>query len=190
MTCLVSKSHRWRDTRLSRSKQFRHDRADRWPATDRSAVSPVPSAETLEGVVATSAADDRSNEDELFSSGGNFRKALADLNSGDGRRDRVELATDLLRCVCLDFPHVLVRRSATQEDVDHSLVTTAVRAGSFGSEKVRKTKTGDASHRKSADFQKAAARNTVTIGLLARAEDGQHGRSPEVGTDAEHYIDR
>jgi hypothetical protein len=182
--CFVSESHRWWDARLSGSEQFGHHGANCRSAADRCTVSAIPSAEALKRVVTASTANNRSDKDELFRSGSDVRETLADLNTGHGGGYRVKVATDFLWGVCLDFPHVLMRGAAAQKYIDHCLVTPAGWARRFGSEEVWQPETGSASHRKTTDFQKATARNSVTIRHLARTEDGQHGRSPKVGTDA------
>ena len=56
---------------------------------------------------------------------GEPRQVLADLDAGDVRGDRLELAADLGRGVRLEVEHVLVRRPAGQEDHDDRLVRAA-----------------------------------------------------------------
>src|SRR5205823_413456 len=82
----------------------------------------VAAGRALDGVVPAAGTDDRADEGELVGQGGDLREALADLDAGDGRADRLELAADLGRGVGLEVPHVLVGWAAAEEDVDHRLV--------------------------------------------------------------------
>ena len=97
----------------------------------------VPASHALDGVVAAAGADDRADDDALVHAGGHAREDLADLDAGDVGGDRLELAADFGRGVGLDVPHILVRRSAAQEDVDDRLVPRAGDAGAgLGAEDV------------------------------------------------------
>ncbi len=56
-----------------------------------------------------------------------WREQFADMDAGDVRRDRIELAADLPRGVRLRIPHVDVGRPSRQVDVDDRLVGAASR---------------------------------------------------------------
>ena len=68
------------------------------------------------------AAGHRSNDDALVQERGDAREALTDFDAGDDVLDRIELAADFAGSVGLDLPHVLMGRSAPQEDIDYRLM--------------------------------------------------------------------
>src|SRR5580693_4757674 len=122
MTRVVGERYERRDRRLVRPLHLRDDRADAGASTDRDAVAPRPTAHALVAVVIVDAADHRANDGELVHLGGDPRETFADLNAGDLGRDRTELAADLFGRLSFDFPEVLMRRAAGEEDVDHRLL--------------------------------------------------------------------
>ena len=127
MTGVVGQRDERRDRRLVRPLHFRDDRADAGTSADRDAVAARPAAHALVAVVIVDAADDRADDGELVHLRGDPRKAFADLDAGDFGRDRAELAANFLRGLGLDFPHVLMRRAAGEEDVDHRLLSRLLR---------------------------------------------------------------
>ena len=93
------------------------------PAADRAILIAIPTAQALIAVVVIDAADHRANRHELVERRRNPGEGFTDLDAGDFRADRLELASDLFRSVGFYFPHVLVRRTATKKDVDDRLVS-------------------------------------------------------------------
>src|SRR5262249_950476 len=108
--------------------------------------------------------DDTADERELVGHLGDAGERLADLDAGDFRVDRLELAANLLRRFRLDVPHILVGRAAAEEDVDERLVAGAgewVRLpGSLGPENVSKRQRGG-TERECADFQEVPTADAV-----------------------------
>jgi hypothetical protein len=74
-------------------------------------------------------ADDRANDGQLVHHGRQPREHFADLNARHSRGDGSEFASDFARRLGFDVPHVLVRRPAAQENVDHRLGPARPRAG-------------------------------------------------------------
>ena len=80
----------------------------------------------------TTATDNGPNHGGLVHHAGQFWKDLADFDAGNIRFDRPELTTDFAWGVRFDFPHILMRRAATQEDVDEAFVFFCVWVLCFG----------------------------------------------------------
>ena len=120
--------------------------------------------------------DDCPQYDRLVHDAGNFREALADLDARYIGRDRLERTADFLGGFCFDFPHVLVRRTTTEEHVDHGLVIAARACCSFGAVDVGhvEAKSPDS---QGADFQHAATTDAIAIITLGwlRSKHSQHG---------------
>ena len=120
--------------------------------------------------------DDAANKSELVGYLREEGKLFADLDAWDVRADRPKLAAILGGCLGLEIPHVLMRRSAGQEDHDDRLVINAARDLSrrrFGREDLRKRSPAEG---EAADLEEGAAGEPVTefSGLIA--ENGKHGR--------------
>ena len=90
----------------------------------------------------------------------------------------MELAADLTWRVCLDFPHVLMRRAATKENVDHGLVRRSISRSRLRLQNEWQAKTAGAAQGKTTDFQEAAAREAIAISRAATI-DGQHSSTPK-----------
>ena len=69
-------------------------------------------------------ADDGAEDGELIHLGGDAREDLADLDAVDAGGDGAKLTPYLAGSLGLDVPHVLVRRSAAQDDIDNRLRPT------------------------------------------------------------------
>jgi hypothetical protein len=88
------------------------------PAAERLQVLRGEAGLALESVVGAGRADQRSDEGEPISDAGQLRQQLTDVQTGDLRGDRPELAADLDRRVRLQVDRVHVRRPAVEVDVD------------------------------------------------------------------------
>ena len=98
---------------------------------------------------------------------------LANLDAGNFGADRLEFAPDLRRRVLLEIEHVLVRRSARQEDHDDRLMRFADAGLRLGAQQLRQRQTAQPQR---ADLQKIPARNAVTKPRFI-AVDRQHNAS-------------
>jgi hypothetical protein len=88
------------------------------------------------GFVSVFATDDGSNHHGLIHPLCELGEDLANLDTGNVRRDRTEFASDFRGSLRLNFPHVLVWRTATEENIDQTLVRTLFAGLLFGSEQV------------------------------------------------------
>jgi hypothetical protein len=88
------------------------------------------------GFVSVFATDNGSNHHGLIHPLSELREDLADLDTGNIRCDRTEFASDFRGSLRFDFPHVLVRGTATEENVDQSLVRALFAGLLFGTEQV------------------------------------------------------
>src|SRR5262249_44698166 len=104
---------------------------------------------------------------------GDFRKHFANLDPGNFGRDRFELASDFLRRFGFDLPHVLVRRTSAQEDIDYGLVGAADASPRLSAQNVGQTQAGGAKSEHT-DLEKTAPRYTVAHPMVL-AENRQHG---------------
>src|SRR5262249_49905708 len=104
-----------------------------------------------------------------------LRKYLTNLNPGNLGRNRLELAADLDGRLGLDVPHVLVRRPATQEDVDHRFVLSGTAGLGLG---LKQPAQGQATRPETQrpDLEEAAPRDPVAVCGFP-AQDRQHGRT-------------
>ena len=124
------------------------------------------------------AAIDRSQKRKLVGHRCDLRETLANLNPRHGRGDWLELTADFLGSLSLDFPHVLMRRTAPEEHVDDCLVGTAVSAGFLSPQDIRQTHSRHAGHREAANFQKTAAGHAVAERSLFFAMNCEHFETP------------
>jgi hypothetical protein len=125
-----------RDSRVDRSLEFGHRRADRGSAAERFEIVGEPTAHALMGFVSVFATDNGSNHHGLIHPLSELREDLADLDTGNVRCDRTEFASDFRGSLRFDFPHVLVRGTATEENVDQTLVRALFTGLLFGTEQV------------------------------------------------------
>ena len=83
------------------------------------------------------ARNDRAEDRISVHPGGDARKDFANLDAGHAGGDRFELATNFAGSICLDVPHVLVRRPAAQKHIDHSPVRSARASLGLGAQNIR-----------------------------------------------------
>ncbi len=107
---------------IDRTKQLGDGRANRGTTADVFQLVWMPTRETYIRVVTTTASDDAANHGGLVHQTGELRKDFADFDSWHIRFDRLELAANFAGSFGLDVPHVLVRRTTRQENVDDRLV--------------------------------------------------------------------
>src|SRR5207248_4401251 len=117
--------------------------------------------------------DQRADEDELVGHAGDARDQLADLDPRHVRGNRVELPADFARRLGLDVPHVHVRRTAGQVDIDDGLVLTAPALLRLGPQQRGQRQ---AAEDRAADGEKVAAIKAVAESAVAvwLAEDREH----------------
>jgi hypothetical protein len=95
----------------------------RWPGVRRSRryfFDPIRSG--TETIMSPVAAHHGPNHNQAIHDGRKFREAFADLNAGDSRVNRTEFTANFARSIRFDFPHVLVRRTATEENIDDAFL--------------------------------------------------------------------
>jgi hypothetical protein len=88
------------------------------------------------GFVSVFATDNGSNHHGLIHPLSELGEDLADLDTGNVRCDRTEFATDFRGSLRFDFPHVLMGRTATEENVDQTLVRAFFAGLLFGTQQV------------------------------------------------------
>jgi hypothetical protein len=106
----------------------------------------------------------------------------ANFNARHVGLDRFELAANLAGSVGLDVEHVLMGRSARQEDVDDRLVRLAQPGCRFA---LQQSRQGDAAHRHPAYREEIAAGQTIAkprTTLRRPTQDGQHVEAPSYGS--------
>ena len=103
--------------------------------------------------MAVFAADNRSDNGRLIHESCKLGKDFADLDSRHIGWYRSELATDFRGSVGLDVPHVLVRRSTTEKNLNERFIWIALLLIRFGSQQIRQTDRGR-SETHSTDLQK------------------------------------
>jgi len=126
------------------------------------------------------AADDGADDGILVGQLRQLRQMLADLDARDVGGDGLELTADLRRGVHLQVEHVLMARSARQEDHDDRLVLVAGRTDAgrgLGLEHLRQRQAAEPER---ADAQEVATRHAV-------AETAVHGFGSK---DLEHAFFR
>ena len=168
-----------RDGRIHRAIELRQHRPERRPTAGRH-VLVVAAGDALDGVVVAVAAHDGSDDGILVRELREPRKVLADLDAGDVGGDGFEFAADLRRGVHLQVEHVLMARSARQEDHDDRLVLVAGRTDAgrrLGLEHLRQRQTAEPER---TDAQEVATRHAV-------AEAAVHGLGSK---DLEHAFFR
>src|SRR5690348_10802733 len=101
---------------------------------------------------------------------------LADLDAGDVRLHRLELAPDVDRRVGLHVEHVLVRRTARQVDHNDRLVVGPHSGAGFGGEEIGEAEPAEG---ESAYFQELSTRESIAEWSALTAFDRQHGFAPE-----------
>ena len=146
-----------RNRRVDRSLEFGHCRADRGSTAESFQIVGEPTAHALMVLVSVFATDDGSNHHGLIHPLSELREDLANLDTGNVRRDRTEFASDFRGSLRLDFPHVLMRRTATEEDIDQTLVRALFARLFFGTEQVGEGKPAEPKAQ-GASRQKAASR--------------------------------
>ena len=72
--------------------------------------------------MAAQAVDDRTDDHQLVHHPGDLGEAFSDLDAGDFAGNRLEFAADFGRGFGLDFPHVLMGRTAAEIHIDNGLV--------------------------------------------------------------------
>ena len=117
--------------------------------------------------------DHGANDRVFIGQDGKARKVLANLDARHVRGYGPKFAAHFARGIGLQIKHVLVRRSARQENHDDRLVRAADAGLRFGLEKLWQ---GQAAETECADFEKISARDTVAEPLF-RSVDCQHKRS-------------
>ena len=172
-----------RNAAVGRTLQLVQHAAHRRVPADRTHLGVTESGHALERVVTTLAADHRPQHRGLVHRLGDLRETLADLDAWNIRRDRLERTADVLGGLGLDLPHVLVRRTATQEDVDHRLVVHLRLAGRVGPQQIGLVQ-AKGSHAQGTDLEHATTGDAVAVPgtsiVLLRPEDRQHGSTPTV----------
>ena len=180
-----------RHRRIGRALHLGEHRADARPAAHRTQRIVRPTGHALDRVMAVGTAGDRADDDALVHVLGHAREDFADLQAVDVGLDRAELAADFGRRFHLEVPHILVRRSAAEKDVDDRFMRgwRARRPGcrgGFGTIEIGERKRRGAEC-EGADFHEAAAVDAVAIArggtenlqhetALSAQEAGQAGR--------------
>src|SRR5882672_2677893 len=172
-----------RHRRIRRAFDLREDGADIGPAAlGLDALPMVAAREALGRVVVAVGADHGPDDRELVHDLRHAREELADLDAGDVGPDGPQLAADFGGRVRLQVPHVLVGRTARQEDHDDGFVRGTLRAGLFlGAEDLGK---GEPAQGESADAQEGAPGDSVAEIVVPLAQDRQHDCSPVPGLAA------
>ena len=154
-----------RDAGVDRPLQLGDRGSQARVAADDPEVALLPPGVALEGFVAVGHADDGPDDRRLVHHLRDPREDLADLDAGDVGGDRLELAPDLGGGLGLDVPHVLVRRPAAEEDVDHRLVRRFLRRGrpaGLGADEVGEGQ-GGGPERQPADLEEPAPADAVAV---------------------------
>ena len=143
---------------IDRPKQFRQRRPHGGPTTLRLRTAKVASRATLERIVPTFGADQRANDRKLVHHGGHARHHLADLDTGHIRVDGIELAANFRRRIGFQIEHILMRRSAGQEDHDHRFVRRRRSALLLRCENLRQRQS---TQRQTAKLQERTSRHAI-----------------------------
>jgi hypothetical protein len=145
----------------------------------------MPTRKALNPVVSACRTDQRSNYDTFIHASRNLGKGLANLDTGNIGRDRLEFAPDFRGSVWLEVEHVLMGRTTTQENVDYGFVATGRkthrRTGRFGAVDIGEGE-GACPQPQSSYLQKAAAIHAIARFAHWTAEEGKHGISPVTAT--------
>ena len=122
-----------------RALQPGDDRAHRRPAADRREALFVVPRLHLECVVSPFRPDERPNKRNLPGRLSEPGHQLANRESRDRRRNRLELTAHLQRGIGLQVDHVEVRRATVEMNVDHRLVGRSNPRPSLGRKQIRQT---------------------------------------------------
>ena len=154
--------------------KFRDRRSDARPTAGRHVAAAGAAGETHHRIVRPLGSDDRADEGEFVRHLRHARQLLADLNAGDVRFDGTELAAVFGGCVGLHVPHVLVRRTARQEDHDDRLVIDPL--GRFSTNRLRREDLGQtrATEGEATDLEKGTSRESVAEFARVVTKDGEH----------------
>src|SRR6478609_3484366 len=91
-------------------------------SAERGQVLDRPARHALKRIMAIGRADYRANYGTAVHDRGELGKDFADLEAGNLRGDGRKLAANLIGRVHLQIEHVLVRRAAAEEHVDHGFL--------------------------------------------------------------------
>jgi hypothetical protein len=126
-------------------------------------------------------ADDAADKNELVSQTSDPREAFADLDTGHTGGDRPEFPTDFGRGFRFDVPHVLMRGTTAEENVDQPFMASAGKRvlSRFRSEQIPQRPV-NTSKRKRPNRQERSAADTIAE---AGCTDGnvQHTVGPPSG---------
>src|SRR5947209_2022512 len=100
-------------------------------------------------------------------------KDLADLNARYARGARFEFAADVDRALGLDVPEVLVRRPATEENIDHRLLARSLAGTRLQLQEIGEIEAGGTQTQR-ADAQKTPPCESIAIASRLSA-NRQHG---------------
>ncbi len=122
---LFGQAHERGHGRIDGSLQLGDDGAEARPAPHRSKIVDEPARHALECVVPVGRAHHGANDRRAVHQGGQLGKHLSDPNTRDAGLDRPELPADFRGRLGLDVPQILVRRPASQKDIDDRFVPLA-----------------------------------------------------------------
>ena len=126
----------------------------------------------MERVVIVDLPDGRANGRAFVPHLGQLGKMFTNTRTGNTGGNGIELAAVFERRVLLNIPHVLMARTATQEDHDHALLALGGRAGfCLGLKQLRQ---GQAAHGERPDLHKISSREAVAIAVVLSSEYFQH----------------
>lgn len=114
------------------TEEFGDGGADAGSTADRAEVIGKPTALALVGLMAVFTTDDGANDHGLVHALGEEGKNFADLDARDIGWDGAKFAANFRGCIRLDFPHILMGRSTTEEDVDNGFMRIADTGCGFG----------------------------------------------------------
>ena len=149
-----------RDGGIDCSVQLGDSRADRRSAAEGFEVIGKPSAHALIRLVSILATDDRTDDSGFVHALGQLGKDLADLDPWNIGGDGAELPSNFGGSLGLNLPHILVGRTASEENIDKALVRISPASGVLGSKQIREGKAAHA-ETKRANRQKTTARQAA-----------------------------
>ena len=166
--------------RIAGRPKLRHDRAYRRKVVGRRGGDQPTGLERLSpgqgeirtGVVVGDRVMDRADQGQVVGRSGEQGKVLAEREPGHGRGNRLELAADLLGCIGLHVPEVLVSRASFQDEENERLGLGTRRSRG----RCEQSGQSQPDHAGRADMEQVATAQAIAESTIAGG-DPQHRRA-------------